>query len=90
MYFLYSCPSFNDTSEIANNWDLFAPRESKAPHFIKLSIKTEKQLNQVHNCYLCNKETMYRNLYFYVDEKFNYSLNYFIVLLSPLVNFKSE
>ena len=37
-------------------------------HKIKLSIKTEKQLNEVHNCYLCNKETMYRNLYFYVDE----------------------
>ena len=37
-------------------------------HIIKLSIKTERQLNEIHRCFKCNKETMYRHLYFYVDE----------------------
>ena len=37
-------------------------------HVIKLSIKTERQLNETHKCYKCEKLTMYRYLYFYVDE----------------------
>jgi len=35
---------------------------------IKLNIKTEKQLNKKESCSICEKQTKYRDLYFYVDE----------------------
>jgi Asp-tRNA(Asn)/Glu-tRNA(Gln) amidotransferase B subunit len=40
---------------------------------IKLSIKTEKQLNALIECNICKTKIEYKNLYFYVDES-NYSI----------------
>lgn len=35
---------------------------------IRLSIKTEKQLNKLTACVTCGDSYKYRELYFYVDE----------------------
>ena len=37
-------------------------------HRIKLNIKTEKQLNSLVCCKICNKLVKYRYAYFYTDE----------------------
>lgn len=35
---------------------------------IRLNIKTEKQLNEMVECSVCEGLDKYRNMYFYVDE----------------------
>jgi hypothetical protein len=35
---------------------------------IKLKIKTDKQLNEIIECSICDKKDNYRNMFFYVDE----------------------
>jgi len=35
---------------------------------IKLTIKTERELNKLQKCSSCGEDVKYRELYFYVDE----------------------